>query len=152
TGFAYANAVLGIYASYSEATARPFAQIRFSNLEAYVQDNWRATSRLTMDYGVRFYHDPPAYDTAQQFSAFVPALFDPSRAPVLLRPALDARGSRVAINPSNGMTFPVAFIGTFVPGVGNPANGMAVGGKAGFPNGLYTIASLAVAPRVGFAW
>jgi hypothetical protein len=152
TGFAYTNALLGIYDSYSEATARPFAQIRFSNLEGYLQDNWRAMGRLTLDYGVRFYHDPPDYDNAYQFSAFVPGMYAASLAPVLLRPALDPKGNRVAVSPLNGVTYPVAFIGTFAPGVGSAADGMAVGGRNSFPRGLYTIPALAAAPRFGFAW
>jgi hypothetical protein len=52
----------------------------------------------------------------------------------------------------DGSIYPVALIGTFIPGVGDSAAGMAVGGKNGFPRGLYSIPALGVAPRFGFAW
>ena len=29
------------------------------NREAYVQDNWKVTNRLTLDYGVRFVNATP---------------------------------------------------------------------------------------------
>ena len=40
----------------------------------------------------------------------------------------------------------------FVPGIGNPADGMLTGGKNGVPAGLFSTAPIAVGPRFGFAW
>ena len=59
TNYAYANALLGVYDSYSEATSRPQGQFRFTNFEWYAQDAWRIRPKLMIDYGVRFYHDLP---------------------------------------------------------------------------------------------
>ena len=152
TNYAYSNALLGIYDSYSEASARPQGQFRFSNLEWYVQDAWRATPRLNVDYGVRFYHDAPQYDARDQLATFIPALFDPSRAPVLYRPALDASKNKVAVDPTTGQMVPAALTGTYVPGVGDPTDGIVIGGKRGYPHGLYSAPALSIAPRFGFAW
>lgn len=149
---AYANALLGNYDSYAEATARPQGDFLFTNLEFFVQDNWKARPGLTLDYGVRFYHDPPQYDARNQLSSFNGSTYNPANAPILLRPGYDANHTKVAVDPLTGTTYPQGLIGAFVPGVGNPADGDAVGGRNGAPRGLYTTAPISVGPRFGFAW
>ena len=57
TRYGFASALMGIMTNYTEATAKPYGLYRFTNLEWYIQDNWKASRRLTLDYGVRFYHD-----------------------------------------------------------------------------------------------
>ncbi len=151
--YAYANALLGAYYSYSEATARPQGQYRFTNLEWYGQDAWRIRRNLLLDYGVRFYHDMPQYDARNQLAAFAPSRWDPAQAPVLLWPGFDAEGQKVAVNRLTGQTFPQGLIGTFAPGFGDPSDGMVIGGVTpGVPASLYTQPALGVAPRAGFAW
>ncbi len=151
--YAYANALLGTYNSYSEATARPQGQFRFTNLEWYAQDAWRVTRNLLVDYGVRFYHDMPQYDARNQLASFDPSLWDPANAPVLLWPGFNAKGQKVAVNRLTGETFPQGLIGTFAPGFGSSFDGMVTGGVTpGVPSSLYTIPALAVAPRIGFSW
>jgi hypothetical protein len=152
TDHPYANALLGAYGSYTEAIANPRGQLRFINLEWYVQDTWRARPHVSVDYGVRFYHDPPQYDRRMQLAAFVPQLYAAGQAPVLLRPGLAASGKRVALDPVSGATYPEALIGAYASGVGDPSTGMAVGGKGVLPAGLYSLPWLSVGPRFGFAW
>ena len=152
TNDSYANALVGAFNNYTEASARPQGQYRFTNVEIYVQDAWRIKPRLLIDYGIRFYHDPPQYDARSQIATFVPSLYDPAQAPVLLRPGFDAKNNRVAMDPFSGKTYTQGLIGTYVPGVGNPSAGTAVGGVNGFPNGLYTTPAIQIAPRLGFAW
>ena len=149
---AYANALLGNYDTYAEATARPQGNFMFTNTEIYIEDTWRVERNLSLDYGVRFYHDPPQYDARLQLASFSLAAYDPANAPVLLRPGYDANHNKVAVNPVTGATYPAGLIGAFAPGIGNPANGDVLGGKNGIPRGLYTVSPLAVAPRFGFAW
>ncbi len=151
TNYAYATALLGYYDSYSEANAWLQGQYRFTNVEWYIKDQWRVRSGLTLDYGVRFYHDMPQYDARNQLSTFVPDLYDPAKAPVLLRPGYDANRQKVAINPVTGATYPQGFVGTYAPGLGNPSEGMATEGK-GVPPGAYTLPAISYAPRFGFAW
>lgn len=147
----YANALLGNYLTYAEATARPTGNFLFTNTEFYVQDAWRVRRNLMLDYGVRFYHDPPQYDQNGQLASFTPALYSAANAPLLLRPQL-VNGVKFAVDPRNGKTYPPGLVGAFVPGVGNPAVGTIVGGQNGTPRGLYSTAPLAVAPRFGFSW
>ncbi|MFB3828256.1 MAG: carboxypeptidase regulatory-like domain-containing protein [Bryobacteraceae bacterium] len=152
TNYAWSNALLGIYKSYTEANQNPQGQYRFTNFEWYVQDAWRIRPRLLVDYGLRFYHDMPQYDARDQLASYVPWLYDASKAPVLLRPAFNAAGKKVALDPLSGATYSEGLIGTFVPKVGDPAVGMAIGGKGGFPRGVYSVPALSLAPRLGFSW
>jgi len=148
----YANALLGVITSYSEATQRVDGDWWFWNMEWFVQDNWRVTPRLTLDLGVRFYHAPPMYDRNLTCSTWDPRYYDPKKAPLLYMPARDAANRRVAQNPLTGALAPTPMIGLFVPNSGDPANGMKTGGKDGYPAGLYTTSWLALGPRVGFAY
>ncbi len=152
TNHPYANALLGAYNSYTEAFANPRGQLRFTNFEWYVQDTWRPRPNVSLDYGVRFYHDPPQYDRRLQLAAFVPQSYGAGQAPVLLRPGLDTTGRRVALDPVSGTTYPEALIGAYAPGVGDPPAGMAMGGKGVLPSGLYSLPWLSLGPRFGFAW
>ncbi|HEY1493569.1 MAG TPA: carboxypeptidase regulatory-like domain-containing protein [Candidatus Solibacter sp.] len=149
---AYANALLGNYDTYAEATGRPKGDYRFGNNEFYIQDTWRVKHGLSLDLGVRFVHDPPQYDVKQQLSSFSPSLYNPVNAPVLLRPGFDANKVKVAIDPRNGNIYPSGLIGSFAPNSGDPAVGMYIGGKNGYPAGMYSLPPIAIAPRIGFAW
>jgi hypothetical protein len=151
-GDGFANAVLGNFDTYSESTNWPIGNYVFWNVEWFVQDNWRVTKRLTLDYGLRFYHMPPTVDRNNNVAAMVPSLYNRANAPVLYAPALNSSNQRVAINPLTGAFAPVSYIGLFVPGAGDPADGSAVGGKNGFPGGLITQPWLGFGPRFGFAY
>lgn len=152
TGDSFANASLGYITSYSETSARPYADMRFKNVEWYAQDNWRVTRRLTLDVGFRFYHQPPIYETNHVIAGFDPAQFNLAAAPILYMPARNASGQRVAQDPLTGALASVTLIGLYLPGSGNFANGMRVNGQNGEPNGLYTLPWLGLGPRFGFAY
>lgn len=153
TGLGFANTLLGYYASYTEWTAKIVVNDTFWNVEPYIQDNWRVTKRLTLDYGVRFYHQTPEIDkqAGNEFAYFDPSKYDRSKAPRYYVPAL-VGGKRVAQDPVTGATGPVSYIGLFVPGSGDPANGFVVAGKNGAPWNTYHTTPLAFAPRFGFAF
>jgi hypothetical protein len=147
----YVNALLGNYDSYSEPLAQPQSNYYFTNTEWFLQDDWKIKSGLSISWGVRFYHDPPTYDARQYLSSFSPPAWNPAQAPVLLRPAV-VNGTNMAIDPTTGKTYGQGLVGLFVPGIGNPSDGMLIGGKNGVPPGVYSVAPIAVAPRFGFAW
>jgi hypothetical protein len=151
SGNGFANALLGNFDSYSEASQRLRQDIWFTDLEFYLQDNWRVTNRLTIDMGMRFYHVTPQADQNHTVAGFNPALYSVAQAPVMYTPGKSG-GDRVAINPLNGAAFPEAYIGFFVPGVGNPADGAQIGGLNGVPPGVYSAPTFTFGPRLGFAW
>jgi hypothetical protein len=149
TGNALADALLGNFRTYSEASADPVGFFRFSQPEAFVQDSWKVSSKLSLELGVRYQYMQPMYTQANNMANFVPALYDPAQA--------------VTMTTS----------GTVVPGSGNLYNGLIRAGNgvptdqegrvpgsttpffqsipAGAPRGLSGSASL-FAPRVGFAY
>lgn len=153
SGHGFANALLGNFNTYSESTDRLVGDIWFWNVEWYVQDNWRVAPRLTLDFGLRFNHVGDTTDSNYALAGFDPSAYSLANAPAMYRPGKDSLGNRVAVNPINGQTAPVALIGRFVPGTGNPANGMRVGGKDGYMRGVFTMTPyIALAPRFGFAY
>ncbi|HLK62921.1 MAG TPA: carboxypeptidase regulatory-like domain-containing protein [Bryobacteraceae bacterium] len=147
----YANALLGYVDSYSQTTARAVFNTQYWNAEFYIQDNWRVNSRLTLDFGVRFYHQTPQVDLNDTFSNFVPSLYTKSSAPRVYIPGTSG-GKRVAIDPGTGTVAPVAYIGLYVPNSGNPADGLHLLGVNGVPSAPYNQSAIAAAPRVGFAY
>ncbi len=152
SNYAYSNALTGIYQSYQESTSQPLSKLRFRNIEWYAQDDWRVRSGLFVNYGLRIYNAPPMWDALQQQLTFLPDLFNSSKAPVLLRPALDSSKAKIAVDPRTGAVYPAVRVGTFAPGFGEPDNGMAVVGTKGLPQSLYTTPALSMGPRLGFAW
>ena len=151
TGDGYANALLGYVDSYSQATARAVFNVAYWNAEFYIQDNWRVTSRLTLDLGLRFYHQTPQEDINNTFSNFVPGNYTKAGAPRLYIPGTSG-GKRVAIDPGTGTVAPVAYIGLYVPNSGNPADGFHMLGPNGVSLAPFTQSPLALAPRFGFAY
>lgn len=152
SNFAHSNALLGSFNSHTEATARPRGLYMFTNFELYAQDAWRVKPKLLVDYGVRFYMNQPTYDRLNQLYTFSPDAYDPARAPVLLRPALDSARRTVAVYSTSGRTFSEGLIGLYASGAGTPAIGMLRGGDRGLPRGLYSVPPVMAAPRVGFSW
>jgi hypothetical protein len=152
SNYAYSNALTGAYLSYSEATARPWARIRFTNFEWYAQDDWRVRPKLFLNYGVRIYHDGPQNAVDDNFYVFLPQNWSASAAPTLLRPALNASGQKVALDPVTGATYASNLVGTYAPSRGDPANGMTRAGTRGLPSALANMPGALAAPRFGFAW
>ncbi len=61
TSFGYSNAAVGVFSTYAQTSRWPEGAYLAINHEAFVQDNWRVSRRLTLDYGVRFIHQAPQY-------------------------------------------------------------------------------------------
>ncbi|MFN0084436.1 MAG: carboxypeptidase regulatory-like domain-containing protein [Blastocatellia bacterium] len=166
SGFGFANAALGVYNTFSQASDYIIGQYRYNNLEWYVQDNWRVTSRLTLDYGIRFNWIQPQFDEAGQTGNFLPDQYKRADASLLYRPvcigganpcsganrrAVDPRlltGSFVA---STANTIESVYIGRLVPNTGNLTNGVFQAGK-GVPKGVYKNRGVHYGPRFGFAY
>jgi Carboxypeptidase regulatory-like domain/TonB-dependent Receptor Plug Domain len=148
----FSNALLGNFYSYAEGSKRLNGDWWFWNVEWYAQDNWRVSKRLTLDYGVRFYHLPAVTDNNGVMATFYPSQYSLANAPAIFRPAINpATGARMAQNPRTGEFAPATLIGAFVPNTGSTANGMVVAGQ-GAPDGLARTTPLDFTPRVGLAW
>lgn len=152
SNYAYSNAVLGVFNTYQEANLQPLVRFRQRNVEWFVQDSWKATRRLTLEYGMRFSRLSPMWDSKGFTSGFTFDKFDPSHQVSLIQPAM-VNGVRVGLNPATGATTPAAMIGAIAPGSGDPANGMlVVAQNPNYPRGLYDTRAVNLAPRFGFAY
>ncbi|HLK62335.1 MAG TPA: carboxypeptidase regulatory-like domain-containing protein [Bryobacteraceae bacterium] len=164
SGFGYSNAALGVFNSYSQASKYIEGSMLYNQLEFYVQDNWKVSNRLTLDYGMRFVHQQPQYDQFNQESNFFPDKFTAANAQVLYvagcsNGATVCSGNiRNAMNPLTGAIIPggsaansQVLIGTPVPGVGSPLDGILQAGH-GIVNTNYIWPKLVYAPRFGFAY
>ena len=152
TGDGFSNALLGSVDSYTQANNWPIGSYLFWDTEWYVQDNWKVTRKLTLDYGIRFYHMPATVDNNHTVASFNPNFYNPAQAPVLYRSGKNSAGTAVAVNPITGATAPAVYVGQFIPSVGNPADGAEVAGINGYPAGLYTTPAIAYGPRFGFGY
>ena len=100
---------------------------RYHNKDFYIQDNWKVTSRLTLDLGMRFTHHGPQYDIKQQASNFFADQWSRANAPLLYLPGCSTAGdtcpaaNRVAIDPRTDQSLGAGSsfaIGTIVPNTG----------------------------------
>lgn len=161
SGYAYANAVLGNFTQYTETTFRPSGEGRQSLADWFVQDSWKATRRLSFEYGVRFSWYNQWYQDTDNAAAFSLERYDRARAPQYYQPGctvtvpaggMCAAGNRRARNPVNGELLPAVLIGAFVPGTGDPYNGMVLNTDDSYPRGFREQQPPLVQPRFGFAW
>ena len=169
SGFGFANAELGVFDQYLQQSKYVEGNFVYYNLEFYLQDNWKVNRRLTLDYGMRFVHQTPQYDSLNQMSNFFPAgsgsnAWNPANSEVLYvagcsNGATTCSGNvRDAKNPLTGQVLTgggantQVLIGTPIPGVGNPLNGIVQAGTNGAPNTNYTWPGMVFGPRVGAAY
>ena len=147
--YGYANAIEGLFDTYTEPTRRDDYNPRFRDPEWFAQDQWRINHKLTLDYGVRFAYSIP--NSLEIGANFVPSLFNASQAPVLYT---YAPGGATAMDPTTGIaTYPKSYVGLYVPNTGNTANGLiSTLSHAGYPGSLVNGAGFQAAPRVGFAY
>jgi hypothetical protein len=155
----FANALLGNYSSYEQASKSPIAFLRYVNVEGYAQDLWRVNSRLTLEAGLRISWYQPQYDSEMQVAVFNPELFDVSRKVRLYEPTL-VGGARRAVDPAlikPGFTPTLnntqdeRFISQIVPNSGDLANGIGAA-RQGYPRGGFDGRGAQWGPRFGFAY
>ena len=163
TGFGYANAAVGVFTQYLQQQKFVEGSMTYDNTEFYLQDNWKVSNRLTLDYGMRFTRQQPQADQFGQMSNFFPNLWSASAAPVLYVPgcsngAVTCSGNTLnAKNPITGQVLTVASgnsqaaIGTIVPNSGDLLNGIRAAGD-GISKYSYVWPTLVYGPRFGVAY
>ena len=150
SGNAFADLLLGNIANYQQTTQETQYYNRYKIVEPYFQDDWRVTKRLTLNLGLRVSLFGTYRERYQHAFNFNPSAFVASGSP-----AIDASS------------------GAFIPGAGNPFNGIVqCGGTGGtsaipatvlsqFPGAIVGASSnvgclqghlFNPAPRIGFAF
>jgi hypothetical protein len=149
TSNALADALLGNFRTYNEASADPVGFFRFTSYQGFVSDTWRVRSNLSLELGLRYEYSTPTYAQGNNLVNFDPSLYDPSQA-VTVR--------------TNGLLVPNSgnrFNGLIAAGDGVPEDQqgrvtLLTGGDYsripnGAPRGLYEAENLFM-PRASFAY
>jgi hypothetical protein len=159
TSFGFANAATGAFSLFSQRSKFTEGKFVYRQHEFFVQDSWRLTSRLTMDYGMRFVHAGPYFDERLLASQFFPDRWSAADAPLLYAPGCVTVSpcsgtNRQATDPRTGQflgTNSAVAIGVLVPNTGNLENGTVPYGQ-GIVRSGYTFPALGFAPRFGLAY
>jgi len=149
TGSSLADAFLGNFRTYREASADPTGFFRFTSYEGFVTDQWRVAPRLSVEMGVRWQRNSPTFTQANNITNFIPGLYDPKQAVTVTPTGTIVAGSGNVFNGliRAGDGVPQAEFGR-VPGASSAQYKLIPGGAS---PGLYEPQSL-FAPRFSFSW
>jgi len=152
TSYAIANFLLGNVAIYTQASRDIIPDLNYYNKEAYINDDWKLSRKLTLNLGVRWSSFPSVTDKNNTLSNFDMNYYSP-----LLAPQIDANGNFVAGQVVGGYAL---VANTYANGLIFPKGAACNGARAIAPQvqcspyGRYvnTNYNANFAPRVGFAY
>ncbi len=107
-GFPYASFLLGM-ANDASTSNKQDPQIHKTALGLYLQDTWKVTRRLTLDYGVRWDYETAWRELHNRTSIFGPSVVNPSAGGRLGGVLYEGDGPGSHCNCSFGKTYPLAF-------------------------------------------
>ena len=147
TGNSFADFLLGMDSGYSELALQDSGHWPNTSWAAYVQDNWRATRRLTLNLGLRWDGIPHTTESNGRDSNFYPNLYNPANAAVL------TPGGTIDRTLTPSAAFGASPNSILAP-LGNIfyLNGVGVIGQNGTPPGLVQNHWANFGPRIGFAY
>lgn len=147
SGNAFADYLLGMDSGYSQLALQDSGHWPNISWAGYIQDNWRATRRLTLNLGLRWDGIPHTTESNGRDSNFYPNLYNPANAAVL------TPGGTI-----DGTLTPAAAFGAspnpVLAKLGNIfyLNGVGIIGQNGTPAGLVQNHWNNWGPRIGFAY
>ena len=101
--------LLGNVLTYSQGSRDIIPDLHYINSEAYVQDDWKLSKKLTINLGVRWSAFPSPSDVRNTLNNFDPQIYSASNAPVI-DPATGnfdpAKTSLIPATYANGIIFP----------------------------------------------
>lgn len=151
TGYDVADAALGLYYTYAEVGARDETPYRGNLYEGFVEDSFKATPKLHLEYGLRYTSIHPYYSEYNNAGSFDPAYYNSATA--------------VQVNPTTGN--PIAgsgdpYDGTVLWGNGftsNAASHVVAAQSTAYnslfhnlPRGFTHVQAFLFQPRVGLAY
>ena len=147
---AVANAALGLFDTYGEIGTRSYTLFRGNMFEGFAQDQWHTSSKLVLEYGLRYSVMMPYHALWGNQAFFSEKDYNPALAP--------------SVNPSTGfITGGDPLNGVVIPGSGFPSsaqghvpdsilNGPYQRLFRGYDSGYSPTVYTNIQPRVGFAY
>jgi hypothetical protein len=140
TGTGLANLMLGNFQSLSQNNAAIYPYFRFLAYEAYAQDSWKVSKRLTVELGIRFEHIVPTFTVVRGGTPGGEGTWklytvDLSKYSGGKRPVIDLNSGKIVGDPMTALS-PLGL-------VCDPCSGV--------PRGFSPAKNL-FAPRLGFAY
>jgi hypothetical protein len=105
SGDAYADFLLGRSFQYDETDTVAFNDNRRNAFEIYVDDSWKVSRRLTLNFGLRYSLFPPAHEPDDRFRIFRQESYDPAKAVTVTSSGQIPRGTG---DRFNGLVNPVS--------------------------------------------
>lgn len=138
---AFANFLTGFVGNFNQTSLDLTPDIQNNSFEIYLQDDWKATSRLTLNAGIRYSYFPQPVDKRHNLTTFDPTLFMAKNAPTI-----DTKGNLcIPGAPCAGGVTPNPSY--------DPLNGISINGKnSPYGDKVGTSQTLNFAPRIGFAF
>jgi hypothetical protein len=149
TGLAIANAAMGLFTNYGEIGQRSRTNWRALAVDAFLQDSWKASDKLTVEGGVRYVYWPPWKAELNNIAMFHPDYYDPRVAAVIDR----ASGAVIGGDRFNGVVLP----GSGFPDEARDRIDVANNPEyqrlfRGLPEGFSETHSAVFQPRLGLAY
>jgi hypothetical protein len=99
--------LVGNVLGFSQASRDVIPDLHYVNSEAYVNDDWKLTQKLTLNLGLRYSFFPSVTDVNNTLLAFDPSLFNGANVPTMNADGtMDSSGAINAGNYANGLIFP----------------------------------------------
>jgi hypothetical protein len=114
----FANFLLGYADTYTQQSKDTIPYLHYVNFEAYVQDDWKITPRLTLNLGVRYSYFPSPGDSNNTLLNFDPNRFNPAQAPVIDPANGQMAAGNDAATYANGLIFPTGAACTAAQAIG----------------------------------
>jgi hypothetical protein len=152
SNYDFADFLLGLSNSYSEDAVHQNGDWVNNSYAFYAADNWHATSRLTLNLGLRWDGVPHTYEKNHHSSDFYPSLYQSSAAATF-----DSAGNLCSGASDPGCTAITPGLGTsfqsVLSGYQFYLNGIGIGGTTpGVPAGLVKNYWNAWGPRLGLSY
>jgi len=130
-GNAFADYLLGHFNNSEAQIGAPIADFRSNYYAVYIQDNWKVSPTVTLDYGLRWEYDQPFYDTGDKI-VNIDYAWDNSYHPVFVR---TGTGDPYEDNPPFRLASNIPYVR-----------------DGRFGRGAYKSDFNDIAPRLGVAW
>jgi TonB-dependent Receptor Plug Domain len=140
TGDTAGDFLLGQLATYSQSNVQRAGAFHQHWFEFYGQDDWKATQRLTLSYGLRYSFYSPSTMEGNDISNFNASTFVASEAPAV------TTGGGFIYNSSNQPLTPTGAIANYL------TNGIVIACQNGTPCGFTVPKKDLLSPRLGFAY